>query len=216
MRPDSGTDEGQGVDLSIRKVVGRGVPLRGDSIDTDRILPARYLRCVTFEGLEQHVFEDDRKAAGGRHPFDDPRYRGASVLIVGANFGCGSSREHAPQGLQRWGIRALLGRSFAEIFFGNCVALGVPCLRLAPRDLDRLLAIVEELPTTELTVDLEARAVVVRRPGAGVEAFPAEIVEGARESFLRGTWDATAALLAGNDQVAAVARALPYTGGFAP
>lgn len=201
---------------TIPTMRGRGIPLRGDSIDTDRIMPARYLRCVTFEGLEAHVFEDDRKAAGrgAPHPFDQERYRGASILVVGNNFGCGSSREHAPQGLLRWGIRAMVGASFAEIFFGNCVALGIPCATVSPRDLERLYAILEAEPEADVTVDVEARAVTVRRKGGGVEAFPAAIPEGPREAFLNGTWDATGALLRAPDAIDAVATSLPYVRGF--
>ena len=111
----------------IEQVTGRVVPLPLDDIDTDRIIPARYLRCVTFDGLGEHSFEDDRKQ-DPNHPFDDARFQGASILLAGSNFGCGSSREHAPQALIRWGIKALIAESFAEIFFGNCTANGVPCV----------------------------------------------------------------------------------------
>jgi len=201
---------------TIRAVRGRAIPLRGDSIDTDRIMPARYLRCVTFDGLEEHVFEDDRKSSGSNspHPFDQDRYRGAQILVTGNNFGCGSSREHAPQGLMRWGIRALVGLSFAEIFFGNCVALGLPCATLTPRDLERLFSILEEEPDADVTVDVEARAVTVRRKAGGVEAFPASIPEGPREAFLNGSWDATGALLRAPEAIDAVAASLPYLRGF--
>src|SRR5713226_6064940 len=122
---------------SIASVSGRGLPLRGDDIDTDRIMPARFLRAVTFEGLERHLFEDDC-AANPRHPFGDPRYRGAAVLVVNANFGCGSSREHAPQGLARFGIKAIVGESFSEIFLGNAAVLGIPCLTADHQSVDRL------------------------------------------------------------------------------
>jgi 3-isopropylmalate/(R)-2-methylmalate dehydratase small subunit len=205
-----------GAGPSLRNVTGRAVPLRGDSIDTDRILPARYLRCVTFEGLEAHVFEDDRKAAGtgDPHPFAEERYRGAKILVVGDNFGCGSSREHAPQGLMRWGIRALVGQSFAEIFFGNCVAMGLPCATLAPRDLERLFSILAQEHEADITVDVEARAVTVRRKAGGVEAFPASLPEGPREAFLNGTWDAMGALLRAPEAIDAVAASLPYVRGF--
>src|SRR5262245_12787673 len=126
---------------AIVQVIGRALPLRGEDIDTDRIMPARFLRAVTFEGLERHVFEDDRKAAA--HPFDDPPYAGASVLLVNSNFGCGSSREHAPQGLQRWGINAVVGESFAEIFFGNSVMIGLPCVSASPEDVRMLQDLIE-------------------------------------------------------------------------
>lgn len=207
---------GSVVGAPIARVAGRALPLRGDSIDTDRIVPGRYLRCVTFEGIEEHVFEDERRAAGGRHPFDDPRFRGARVLLVGANFGCGSSREHAPQAIRRWGIRAIVGVSFAEIFFSNCAAVGVPCVAVRREDLERLLAIAEAHPDAEFTVDVEARAVSARRSGEKPETVPAEIPEGTRRSFLDGTWDAAAVLLAEPERIEAVARSLPYLRGFEP
>lgn len=138
----------------IRKVTARGIPLLLDDIDTDRIIPARYLRCVTFEGLGEHAFEDDRRQ-DANHVFDQPQYRGAGVLLAGRNFGCGSSREHAPQSLMRWGIRAIVAESFAEIFFGNCNSLGIPAVRASREDLQRLAAVVEGTPETAVTVDLE-------------------------------------------------------------
>ena len=143
----------------IVTVAGRGLPLVGDDIDTDRIMPARHLRAITFDGLERHVFGDDREHArreGRVHPFDDPRFAGASVLAVNRNFGCGSSREHAPQGLMRWGLRAIVGESFSEIFFGNCVMLGVAAVTAAPADVARLQAAVEADPQIAVTVALES------------------------------------------------------------
>src|SRR3954468_23674620 len=142
----------------IEQVAGRGLPLLLDDIDTDRIIPARYLRCVTFEGLGEHVFEDDRQQMPG-HPFDDPKFRGASVLIVGRNFGCGSSREHAPQALMRWGIKAIVAESYAEIFFGNCNSLGIPAVRASRENLEKLAAAVRANPATECVLDLNTMTI---------------------------------------------------------
>ena len=147
-----------------RNVSGRACVLRGDDIDTDRIIPARYLLCVTFDEVGEHAFEDDRTQAKGDHPLDDERFRGANILVVGQNFGCGSSREHAPQALARWGFDAFVGGSFAEIFFGNCTALGLPCVTLAPDDLAELMDAVDLVPEQTLEVDLE----VCAAPGAQV------------------------------------------------
>ncbi len=129
----------------IHTVTGRGVPLVLDDIDTDRIIPARFLRCVTFDGLGEHAFEDDRRQDPA-HPFSQPQFQGANILIAGRNFGCGSSREHAPQALVRWGIQAIIAESFAEIFFGNCTGLGVPCVQAARSDLNRLGAAITANP----------------------------------------------------------------------
>lgn len=196
----------------IDQLQGRPIPLRGHDIDTDRIIPARYLKSVSFEGLEQHVFEDDRKALEGRaalHPFSDPRYAGASVLIVNRNFGCGSSREHAPQALQRWGIRAILGESYSEIFFGNALALGLPCLSLSAADVEALLAEAEARPEREVTVSLSALQVT-----AGGRTRAATVPPTARVAFLHGTWDATDLLLDDVEQIKSVATRLPYVRGF--
>src|SRR5437660_5385872 len=139
--------------LAISHAAGRGLPLRGDDIDTDRIMPARYLRAVTFEGLERHLFEDDR-AANPQHPFNNPQYAGATVLVVNSNFGCGSSREHAPQGLARFGIKAIVGESFSDIFLGNATMMGVPCLIADHASIERLQAVVERHPQTTIAADL--------------------------------------------------------------
>jgi len=195
-------------DARIAAVSGTGLPVRGDDIDTDRIIPARYLKAVTFEGLGEHAFQDERVAADGSrtgHPLDDPRYAGANVLFVNRNFGCGSSREHAPQALYRYGIRAIVGGSFAEIFAGNCLMIGLPAVtseRVGEWQ-DRLQA----APDTPVRVDLEARAITL-----GDDRYPLEMPEAARRSLVSGTWDATAALLAGDERIGATAARIPYLG----
>ncbi len=197
---------------SIDAIAGRAIPLRGNDIDTDRIIPARYLKSVTFEGLETHVFEDDRRQLeerGQMHPFSDPRYRGASVLLVNGNFGCGSSREHAPQALQRWGIRAVIGESFSEIFFGNAVALGMPCFTVSGEDAAALMSAVEADPAVTATASVAGQTVQV-----GGRRIEASIPAGAREALTSGSWDATGALLDDFDRVRAVAAQLPYLNGF--
>ncbi len=192
----------------IRDMRGRAMPLRGDNIDTDRIIPARFLKSITFEGLEDHLFEDDRKA-DPNHPVSDPRYAGASILLVNANFGCGSSREHAPQAIRRHGIRAVIGESFSEIFFGNAVALGMPCVSASRAGVDALMTLVEGQPSMELALDLE-RLVV----SAGGQTAPVSLPAAARDSFLKGTWDATARLLDDFGAVERVAGRLPYLSGW--
>lgn len=192
----------------ITQVTGTGVPLLLDDIDTDRIIPARFLRCVTFDGLGEHAFEDDRKQ-DSKHPFDDARFQGGNVLVAGRNFGCGSSREHAPQALIRWGIKAIVAESFAEIFFGNCTGLGVPCVNAARGDLDRLAAAITANPQLAVTVDLEAKQV-----RAGDLSFPVTILESARSSLTTGNWDFLGQLLEGADAVKQTAAKLPYVTGF--
>ena len=197
----------------IQSVSGTAVPLRGDNIDTDRIIPARYLRSVSFEGLEQHLFADDRAQADARapgsHPFSNPRYSGAAILLVNANFGCGSSREHAPQAIRRRGIRAVVGQSFSEIFFGNSVALGMPCVTVGADDIDALMTLVERDPSATIAVDVDSLTVT-----AGGRSHSAALPSAARESFLDGSWDATGLLLHQYEQVEAVASRLPYVTGW--
>ena len=193
----------------IESIEGGGLPLRGNDIDTDRIIPARYLRAITFEGLGRYVFEDERAAADGRHPFDEARFQAAKVLVVNRNFGSGSSREHAPQALHRWGIDAIVGESFAEIFYANCAAIGVPCLTLDPQQIESLQSLLEEAPETRLRIDVPGR-----RIEAGEAAFAAGLPEGERHSFLTGQWDALGLLLDNPDAVEQTRRQLPYLSGF--
>jgi len=193
----------------IEQVTGRAVPLPLDDIDTDRIIPARYLRCVTFEGLGEHAFEDDRKQ-DSKHPFDDARFQGASVLIAGRNFGCGSSREHAPQALIRWGIKALIAESFAEIFFGNCTSNGVPCVTVSSDVVRQLADAVTAQPELEVTVDLVGLQV-----RCGTLTFPCKTLDSARSSLTTGQWDFLAQLVEGEIEIKETAKRLPYMTNFA-
>ncbi len=194
---------------AIEQVAGTGVPLLLDDIDTDRIIPARYLRCVTFDGLGEHAFEDDRRQDPD-HPFDDPRFQGSSILLVGRNFGCGSSREHAPQSLIRWGIKAIVGESFAEIFFGNCTSLGVPAVCANRSALEMLSDAVQENPKQEMIVDLVANQVQFSD-----ESISCEIPKSARSVLLSGQWDFLSQLLQAEDQIRETAAQLPYLTNFA-
>lgn len=196
------------------EITGRGIPLRGNDIDTDRIIPARYLRTVTFDGLGEHAFEDDRKALraeGKVHVFDEPKYAAGEVLLVNKNFGCGSSREHAPQAIVRFGkgIRAIVGESFAEIFYGNCIMLGVPCAVVSAAHVNDLMAAVEAKPEQAVSVDLRTKTVSV-----GNLKVPFEMPEGARQQFLEGNWDTTGELLAGKEEIQKTAQKLPYFADF--
>jgi 3-isopropylmalate/(R)-2-methylmalate dehydratase small subunit len=195
----------------IQRLSGTMLPLRGPDIDTDRIIPARFLRAITFEGLEQHVFEDDRASTDPSrpHPFDNPVYRGASILVVSRNFGCGSSREHAPQALRRWGIRAVVGESFSEIFFGNAIALGLPCVTVTAEDASWLMDLAERSSSTAVDLDLEELVLA-----AGDRAVRLGISRAAQEALLSGAWDATGLLLENPEQVKAIAARLPYVSGF--
>jgi 3-isopropylmalate/(R)-2-methylmalate dehydratase small subunit len=194
---------------ALERVSGRGCVLRGDDVDTDQIIPARFMKVITFDGLGEHSFEDERKAAKGNHPLDDDRFAGAEILIVGKNFGCGSSREHAPQALLRFGFRAFIGGSFAEIFAGNCTALGLACATLADRDLIALMEGVELDPEQEIVIDVRGETVTSR---AGT--VRAGIPSGTRQQLLEGTWDATSVLLDAGEAIDRTAAALPYVNGF--
>ena len=193
----------------IRRIQGRALPLRGNDIDTDRIIPARFLRSVRFEGLEDHIFEDDREAlADGVHPFSNPVYQGAGVLLANANFACGSSREHAPQALQRWGIQVCLAESFSEIFMGNSTALGMPCVTASAQVIDQLMQMTESVPDTVMTIDL-----IEMTASTGNQRLEIQMASAVRESMINGTWDATGLLLDQFDEVRAVASRLPYLQG---
>ena len=201
--------------IRITRVVGRPIPLRGNDIDTDRIIPARFMKAVTFDGMGQHAFHDVRFDQQGQqleHVMHDPRYeaKGPRVALVNKNFGCGSSREHAPQAMYRWGVKALVGESFADIFFGNCVAMGIPCLIVSEADAAKLMDAVEKDPAHDMTVDVDARTVSFN--GLTV---PATLPDGARTQLLKGTWDATRILVDALPQVKETAAKLPYTRAFA-
>lgn len=193
----------------IQTVTGTGVPLFLDDIDTDRIIPARYLRCVTFDGLGEHAFEDDRQQDPA-HPFDNPAYRSGSVLVSGRNFGCGSSREHAPQALMRWGIKAVVAESFAEIFFGNCTSLGIPAVCASRADVEKLATAIAAQPELELTVDLNE--LVVR---CGDLVIPCSIPDSARSALTTGAWDFLAQLLEAGDAIDQTASSIPYVQNYA-
>ena len=194
--------------LKIDRVEGTAIPVRGDNVDTDRIIPARFLKSITFEGLGDHVFEDDRLAMPG-HPFSNPAYAGARILLVNENFGSGSSREHAPQALKRWGLAACVGESFSEIFRGNSLAIGLACVTASHDVIERLMALVETTPSSRLTLSLQDQVLKVdgSRVVVGVEAP-------VRDALLAGTWDATGLLLDDFDVVRGVASRVPYIRGF--
>ena len=192
----------------IKQVSGTAVYIPGSDIDTDRIIPARFMKCITFAGLGEYLFYDVRKNEDGtnkQHPLNEPRFDGASILLAGVNFGCGSSREHAPQAIYRYGFRAVVAESFAEIFFGNCTTLGIPCAVATAGDMQVLRAAVEADPTIKVTVDVDNC-----RVHYGENSFTVHIAESAREALITGHWDAIADLLEGASAVESTASALPY------
>ena len=195
----------------ITRVEGQAVAVRGDDIDTDRIIPARFLKCVTFDALGPAAFADDRAEAGGSHPLDRAEHAAARILVVNRNFGCGSSREHAPQALMRWGIRAVIGESFAEIFFGNCLALGIPCLSVDHATALAVQAAIEADPAQALIVDVVDQQL---RSTSGA-SWPLLLADGPRQMLCSGQWDATGQLLAHRQELAATVERLPYLRSFA-
>jgi 3-isopropylmalate/(R)-2-methylmalate dehydratase small subunit len=196
----------------VEKIRGTALPVRGNDIDTDQIIPARFMKVVTFEGLGQYAFNDARLDNEGNekdHPFNDRRYRGASIMLVNRNFGCGSSREHAPQALARSGIEAVVGESFAEIFAGNCTAMGVPAITLSHEIVEELMGMVEADPSTEFRIDVRGNTLT-----AGDKSYTFELPPAYQNALLGGTWDSTSVLLSQLDQIRETAENLPYTHGF--
>ena len=189
----------------ISKIVGKSIVLIGDDIDTDRIIPARFLKCVNFDNLGQSVFEDDRKNLKGKHPFDLESNKGSSILIVNSNFGCGSSREHAPQALLRWGIRAIIGESFAEIFYCNCIAIGIPCFTL-PKKLVKNIQENKNINNSLCEIDINESVFK-----STFFNFDLEIKISSKNMFLSGEWDATSTLLANKKLIEKKINDLPYT-----
>jgi 3-isopropylmalate/(R)-2-methylmalate dehydratase small subunit len=193
----------------ITQVTGRGVYVPGDDIDTDRIIPARFMKCITFDGLGEFAFRDAREAVaaeGKIHPLDDKRFAGAPILLSGSNFGCGSSREHAPQALYRFGIRAVLAESFAEIFFGNSTTLGMPCMVMSQEDISALAQLIESDPELLVTLDVtEGKVTAADMDFSASATLPPH----AREALITGKWDAIADLLEGIPDVREVSSRLP-------
>ena len=188
----------------ITQINGQCISLIGNDIDTDRIIPARFLKCVNFDSLGESVFEDDRKTLKGHHPFDLEEYKNATILIVNSNFGCGSSREHAPQALMRWGIRAIIGESFADIFYGNCIAIGVPCFTLPKNSIHDI----QNLSVNKclfLEIDLNNSSAKSKELNIDLE-----IKESSRKMFLSGKWDATSTLLENENLIENKFNELPY------
>jgi 3-isopropylmalate/(R)-2-methylmalate dehydratase small subunit len=195
----------------ITSLTGRGLTVPGNDIDTDRIIPARFLKAVTFDGLGEGLFADARKAvtaAGQVHPLDDPRFRGARILLSGANFGCGSSREHAPQAIRKFGFNAVIAESYAEIFFGNSTTIGLACVSADRADIARITAAIEADPAVEVTVDLVANGIRF-----GGQQAPLSLRDSARDALINGRWDSIGELLDGREAVRATAGRLPYLAG---
>jgi 3-isopropylmalate/(R)-2-methylmalate dehydratase small subunit len=198
--------------VKITRVSGTALPMRGNDIDTDRIIPARYLKEVTFARMGEYPFFDERFDGTGKkkdHPFNDPEYRGASILFVNKNFGCGSSREHAPQALYRFGLKAIVGESFAAIFAGNCTMMGVPTVTVAAPEMEQLMKSVEEEPRMQYTIDLETKTLTYDSHTIAID-----LPETYRSALTSGSWDSTALLRANLAQVKKTAAKLPYIGNF--
>jgi len=192
----------------ITTVSGKGVSIPGDDIDTDRIIPARFMKCITFDGLGEFLFHDVRKAEDGslkKHPLNDSRFQHATILVTGSNFGCGSSREHAPQAIYRAGFRAIIAESFAEIFFGNCTGLGIPCVSVTHEDRMAMVNTLDKHPDTEIKID-----VINLKIDCGTLQFPCRLRKGAQSALISGRWDPLAELMEGAAEVKATAEKLAY------
>ena len=192
----------------ITSITGPAVYVPGNDLDTDRIIPARFMKCIVFDGLGEFLFYDVRKNADGTdqpHPLNEARFKGATVLLSGANFGCGSSREHAPQAIQKYGFKAVVAEGFAEIFFGNCTTLGIPCATASREDIAKIAAMIEKNPSTEVVVDVAKQE--IRFAGQTVNAA---VRDSARDGLVNGRWDSIGELLDGLPQVKTTAAKLPY------
>ncbi len=197
---------------TVSTINGPGIPLRGSDIDTDRIIPARFLKCVTFDGIGEHAFKDDIKGLaqkGETHPFADESFANATILVANKNFGCGSSREHAPQSLKRWGIQAIIAESYSEIFYGNCVSLAMPCFTADHNTCARIQSIIEDNPAAELGISVSEATISI-----GEESVQLKIQPGAQGQFLDGSWDARAGLLENLSKAKEVAAKLPYVSNY--
>jgi len=188
----------------ITQINGQCISLIGNDIDTDRIIPARFLKCVNFDSLGESVFEDDRATLKGQHPFDLEENKNATILIVNSNFGCGSSREHAPQALMRWGIRAIIGESFADIFYSNCIAIGIPCFTLSKKSIQEVQ---NNKDNKFLFLEIDLKNSLAKSKDLTLNL---EIKESSRKMFLSGEWDATATLLENETLVERKYKELPY------
>tara|TARA_B100000214_G_scaffold255203_1_gene187946 strand:- start:443 stop:1054 length:612 start_codon:yes stop_codon:yes gene_type:complete len=193
----------------IKSIIGRSLVIEGDDIDTDRIIPARFLKCVSFSALGQQVFADDRKELEGAHPFDLDQNQGAKILVVNDNFGCGSSREHAPQALMRWGIRLIIGESFAEIFFGNCLALGIPCMKAPKQEIAKLQNLINQNSNQIWEFTLQELSISNQK-----ESFKLDLERGAYKMLYSGKWDATSQLLDAEEKIKDTVKNLPYLNNF--
>ena len=188
----------------ISQIKGKCISLIGNDIDTDRIIPARFLKCINFDSLGESVFEDDREILKGKHPFDLEESKDASILIVNSNFGCGSSREHAPQALMRWGIKAIIGESFAEIFYSNCIAIGIPCFTLPKNSIKDIQKFNNN---KNFFLDIDIKNSFAKSKDLN---FNLEIKESSRKMFLSGEWDATSTLLDNENLIENKSNDLPY------